>query len=155
MQSRATVVRLEEGFAWVKLDEQAGGCGRCDEPGGCRAAQLTHAFGAPRDTFRVADPRGVARCPGQSVALAVAPGLPLRAAMLLYALPAGLLLLGAAGGQWLMGSDLAALAGGGLAMAAGFALARGRAGRRRSSFAVTLVEAGPAEPAPSCRSLQP
>lgn len=35
MEARARILRIENGQAWVKLSGKQGGCGRCDEPGGC------------------------------------------------------------------------------------------------------------------------
>ena len=51
MQARARVLRVEDDPAWHEMSENAGGCGRCDEPGGCRSVQLAHAFGGAGKGF--------------------------------------------------------------------------------------------------------
>lgn len=120
MEARARILRIENGQAWVKLSGKQGGCGRCDEPGGCGSVQISHVFGMPRDEFSIpADARfGV----GDAVVIRIPDGAPLRAALVSYGLATLLLLVGAALGSLLGGgahSDAWGLAGGvaGLALA--------------------------------------
>ncbi|MGD9870738.1 MAG: SoxR reducing system RseC family protein [Thauera sp.] len=99
MQARARVLKVERGQAWLRLSEHTGGCGRCDEPGGCRSVQITHAFGLPREEFAL--PTDLPLKPGDSVVISIPDGAPLRAAFASYGLATVLLLLGAALGSQL------------------------------------------------------
>ena len=142
MQARARVLRVEGGQAWLKLSESTGGCGRCDEPGGCRSVQISHAFGLPKEEFVL--PTGLDLKPGDSVLISIPEGAPLRAAFASYGLASLLLLLGAAVGNHLGGAvraDLYALIGAllglGLAWAANRALPRSRNWRSRLHMELT------------------
>lgn len=120
MQARARVLRAEGGQAWLRLTENTGGCGRCDEPGGCRSVQITHAFGLPKDEFVLATELPLKT--GDSVLITIPDGAPLRAALASYGLATVLLLAGAALGSALAEAgqgDLHALTGAlaGLALA--------------------------------------
>ncbi len=120
MEAFARVQRVDRGSAWLKVTDAGGGCGRCNEPGGCRAVQITQALGLPRDEFALPLADGVHA--GDRVRISIPDGAPLEAALVSYGLGAVLLLAGAALGTMLAG-DLAAdlhAAGGG---AAGLALA--------------------------------
>ncbi|MDR2209316.1 MAG: SoxR reducing system RseC family protein [Azoarcus sp.] len=97
--TRAVVVRAGEGKAWVRLLEHHGGCGRCEEPGGCHAPQLAEMFRGSRKTFAVADPFGL--CVDEQVRIVIDDKVPLRAAMASYGLGTALVLGGAALGVWL------------------------------------------------------
>lgn len=121
MDVRATVVRVGPSGAWVRVEDRAGGCGRCDEPGGCRSIQLTQAFGPQRDEFPL--PVDVAVRVGDRVRLRIQDGAPLRGALLAYGLPlAGLLggALLAAGLAPLASADANVLLGGGAGLVAGW-----------------------------------
>lgn len=138
----AEVVRVDGGQAWVRLSERQGGCGRCDEPGGCRSMRITDAFGAPRQMFVLPDPFGLH--PGDRVKVAIPEGAPLKAALLSYGLGAALMLTGAAAGSALadvvstdLGAGLGALGGLGLAVAINRILARSR--RWRGGLRMSLV----------------
>ncbi len=120
MQARAEVLRAEHGRVWLKLTDRAGGCGRCDEPGGCHSVQISHVFGPPQGEFVL--PASIPLSPGDRVLISVPDGAPLNAALVSYGLGTLLLLVGAAAGSLLApegGGDLHAVAGG----AAGLALA--------------------------------
>lgn len=97
MEAVARVQRIEGDRAWLMVIDAGGGCGRCDEPGGCRAVQITRAFGLPRDEFTLPCEAGVAV--GDRVRIRIAEGAPLRAALLSYGLGVMLLLAGAAAGS--------------------------------------------------------
>lgn len=102
MQARARVLRVEGGQVWVKMSEAGGGCGRCDEPGGCRSVQLTQAFGGARREFRL--PLRVPVAVGDEVVISIPAGAPLKVALASYGLGTLLLLLGAALGTVLGGA---------------------------------------------------
>lgn len=125
IETHAVVTRVEGGEAWVRVSERTGGCGRCDEPGGCRSIGLAHALKGPDPTFRLANPIGAKV--GEAVVLRIAEGAPLRGALATYGLGVGLLLIGAASGQMLApaaSGDGFALIGAGAGLAAAFALNR-------------------------------
>lgn len=120
MEVRGVVVRLEGPLAWVRVDGQGQGCGRCDEPGGCRSAKLTHVWRAPVSEFALDNQIGAGL--GQAVRIVIAEGAALRAALIGYGLPCLSLLLGAALGTAL--GEMAAIFGAGLGVLAGFLLQR-------------------------------
>ncbi|WEN42274.1 hypothetical protein CKCBHOJB_01861 [Thauera sp. GDN1] len=120
MQARARILRVENDVAWLELADVAGGCGRCDEPGGCRSMQLAHAFGGAEKVFAL--PLSFPVKPGDQVVISIPDGAPLTAALAAYGLATVLLLAGAAVGSLLGGdgrADLYGLVGGvaGLALA--------------------------------------
>lgn len=124
IEAPAEVVRVADGHAWVRISERQGGCGRCDEPGGCRSIRIADVFGAPKQVFALPDPFGLQ--PGDRVRVSIPHGAPLRAALLSYGLGALLLLVGATLGSVVatsaaanIGADLGAAMGalGGLALA--------------------------------------
>lgn len=120
IQARARVLRVDGGQAFVELAETAGGCGRCDEPGGCRLVQISHAFGLPKKVFAL--PVDFRVKPGDAVLISIPDGAPLSAALAAYGLGSVMLLLGAAVGSLVAPEglgDLLGLIGG----AAGLALA--------------------------------
>lgn len=125
IETRAVVTRSEGEYAYVEVNESAGGCGRCHEAGGCRNSLLTDAFGAQRRVFRIANTLHAA--PGQAIVIGVEDRATLRAAVLAYGVPLVLLLAGASLGTAVAPAAQAdvAAAGGALAgLAGGFALAR-------------------------------
>lgn len=85
IQVRGTVLQVEDGLVWLRLEDRPGGCGRCDEPGGCRSALLGDVFKGSGDVIRLEDSVG-ARV-GDEVTVSVADGAPLQAALLGYGLP--------------------------------------------------------------------
>jgi sigma-E factor negative regulatory protein RseC len=136
---RARVVHVEAHYAWVRLLEKAGGCGRCHEPGGCGSTQLTHVFKAPCDTFKL--PNSVGAVVGDEVVLQLADGVALRAAFTAYAIPLILGLLGAAlGTYWARpGDDLPASAGLLAGLAAGMLWTRIWLRRRPDALKMTML----------------
>ena len=120
IEARAVVLDVEHGFAHVRVSDRQDGCGRCDEPGGCRSVRIAHALKAPTEVFRVADTLGLH--PGDTVFVRMDGGAPLRVAMVSYGLGAALLVAGAALGHAWAGAgqeDIHALVGAcsGLALA--------------------------------------
>ncbi|MCL2876572.1 MAG: SoxR reducing system RseC family protein [Betaproteobacteria bacterium] len=112
IETRAVVVRAGEGKVWVRLLEHHGGCGRCDEAGGCHAPRLAEMFQSRGRTFAVDDPLGLHV--DERVKVMIENGVPLRAALRSYGLGTVLALGGAALGVWLAPvarADLAAATG--------------------------------------------
>lgn len=147
IEVRATVLRVAGDRAWVSVRERpGGGCGRCDEPGGCRSAKIAYAFSGPKDDFVVPNTAGAQA--GEDIVLRIDDGVPLRGALITYGLGVALLLLGAALGQLLAmdgNADLFALAGAvigvGLAVWINRALLRSR--RWRGHFAMEMIRNAP------------
>lgn len=88
---RATVVRAVDGQLWLRLNDRGGGCGRCDEPGGCRSTRLTDIFKGPEGVVCLPDTLGVGV--GEGVRIAVADQAPILGAVVSYVLPLGLMLV--------------------------------------------------------------
>lgn len=84
MRIEASVVRVEGDLAWVRAGGQ-GGCGRCEEAGGCRSDVLGDVFGKRCREYSVENSQ--AAQPGQQVSIEVPDGIPLRAALLAYVMP--------------------------------------------------------------------
>ena len=141
MEVRGTVVRLEGPLAWVRVDGQGQGCGRCDEPGGCRSAKLTHVWRPPVSEFALDNEIGATV--GQTVRVMIAEGAALRAALLGYGLPCVSLLAGAALGT--TQGEVAAMFGAGLGLLVGFMLQRrllGGGGHAHKPRIVGMAEPG-------------
>ncbi len=107
MEAFARVQRVDRDSAWLKVTDAGGGCGRCNEPGGCRAVQITQAFGLPRDEFALPLAEGIRA--GDRVRITIPDGAPLEAALVSYGLGAVLLVVGAALGAMLAGDAAADL----------------------------------------------
>lgn len=145
MEARARILRIDNGQAWVKLSGKQGGCGRCDEPGGCGSVQISHAFGMPKDEFAMlVDSRFAV---GDAVVIRIPDGAPLRAALVSYGLGTLLLLVGAALGSLAGGADRAdawglagAVAGLALAWGVNRVLPRSRSWRNSLSMELSVEE---------------
>ena len=98
IEARALVLRAEDGKAQLRLLEQQGGCGRCDEPGGCHAPQLLNMFKGGERIFTVDDSLGLQA--GERVKIVIDEGTPLRAAWASYGAGTALVLACAAAGVW-------------------------------------------------------
>ena len=97
IEIRAEVETVAGDRMRVRLLERPGGCGRCNEPGGCQSLSLTQALGGPRDRFEVPSIPGVRA--GTVVCLRIDEQIPLYGALLSYGLGAVALVVGAAAGQ--------------------------------------------------------
>jgi len=145
MEARARILRIDNGQAWVKLSGKQGGCGRCDEPGGCGSVQISHAFGMPKDEFAM--PVDSRFAVGDAVVIRIPDGAPLRAALVSYGLGTLLLLVGAALGSLAGGADRAdawglagAVAGLALAWGVNRVLPRSRSWRNSLSMELSVEE---------------
>lgn len=147
IEARAVVVDVARGLARVRVSDRQEGCGRCDEPGGCRSVRIAHAFKAPQEEFRVADTLGLQQ--GDRVLIRMADGAPLRGAMVSYGLGAALLVAGAGLGHGWAGAgqqDAYALVGAGVGLGLAIAVNRvlhfSRAWRDRLHIALVRDEGG-------------
>lgn len=145
MEARARILRVENGRAWLAVTDKQGGCGRCQEPGGCGSVQIAQAFGMPKGEFVLpADDRFAV---GDMVVVSVPDGAPLRAALVSYGLATLLLVAGAALGGAIGASanaDVFAFGGGlaGLALAWGINRVLPRSRNWRQSLHMELVPEG-------------
>lgn len=142
IEAPAEVIRVERDRAWVRITERQGGCGRCDEPGGCRSMRITEAFGPSDKVFAVRDTLGVQQ--GDRVRLCIPERAPLRAAMMSYGLGVALMLIGAALGSQFAGdghadAQVAAGAAGGLLLAYVLNRILARSRRWRGMLTVSLM----------------
>lgn len=145
IEASAIVERVEGHDAWVRIQDRVGGCGRCDEPGGCRSTGIAYAFKAPRAVFRVRN--GIGARPGDAVRLRMQDGAPLRGAMLGYGLGVAMLLAGAGLGSALApatGDDLPVLIGSVVGLAGAIAINRvlARSRRLRAVFGIEMAPGG-------------
>lgn len=147
----AIVSRVDDGHAFVSLSEKPGGCGRCNEVGGCASGLLGQVFRPECRIFRL--PNSINAMPGERVIVTVADGVPMRMALFTYLVPVLLLVFGAYSGVALglaANQDVAALAGGGVGLlvgvAAGYQTRRGtpalqpRLARRRNMANASFEE---------------
>lgn len=153
IETSGVVERLVDGDAYVRVSERVGGCGRCDEPGGCRSSGLTYPFKAPGSVFRL--PNRIGARPGDAVTLRMQEGGALRGALMAYGLGVVCLLGGAAVGRLVAAtpeSDLPVLAGSvvGLLLAVAINRIAARSGTLRAGL---RVEMAPAQPHAHCGSI--
>ncbi|MCP5269080.1 MAG: SoxR reducing system RseC family protein [Zoogloeaceae bacterium] len=109
-ETKATVSALDGEYALVRTGD--GGCGRCNEPGGCGGVNVTQMFCSQPREWRVLNPRGAKV--GEEVRVAIADGALTATALTLYVLPLALLFVGAILGAVLfseLGGILGALSG--------------------------------------------
>lgn len=143
MEALAEVLALDGNRLRVKVRDAGTGCGRCDEPGGCRSLRLTHAFGAPCSEFQLKAPSGLNVQVGDQVRIRIAEGAALKAALAAYGLGAAALLGGGALAHWLWpaAGDLATLSGavGGLLLAVASNRVLMRSRRWRGQFQLELL----------------
>lgn len=142
IEARATVVRVETGRVWVKVEDRQDGCGRCDEPGGCRSVRLAYSIKPPTEVFSLPDRLGLLQ--GESVVIRMNDGAPLLGALGSYGVGACLLVAGAAVGHFAASGgreDLYALAGGslGILIAIGFNRLLHRSRRWRGTLAMEVA----------------
>lgn len=123
IEAKAVVLKVESGRVWLKVSDRQDGCGRCDQPGGCRSIKIAYALKPPTEVFSLPDTLGSQ--PGDRVRVRMNDGVPLAGALASYGLGATLLIVGAALGHLFAGdghADLYAMMGAilGLLAAIGF-----------------------------------
>jgi sigma-E factor negative regulatory protein RseC len=130
IETEAQVLRVEQRYAWVKIQPHSL-CGNCDPETGCKSVALTRLFGSRQQAFRVTNPLGAAA--GDKVRVAIADGVLLQSALWGYGLPLCLLLASASLGYFLFSGsyrDLATLAGAACGVVLALALLRQRRSRQ-------------------------
>lgn len=144
VEETATVVAVEEGFAWVEASRRSA-CGHCESASTCGAGALAEFFRAGSNRLRVADAIGLQ--PGERVRIGVSSSTLLRAAAAAYLLPLGLLILAAGLGTLLGLAEGAVAALGVGALLAGLWLGERLAGGHaaRQGFDSTLLGRLPGE----------
>lgn len=125
-EARGVVSAIDGEYAIVRTDE-AGGCGRCHEQGGCGGANVGRMFCRPPSSWRVLNSRGA--IVGEHVRVVVADGAVGASAALVYMLPLALLIAGAALGTALV-SEGGGILGGTLGLVAAWRWAARRQKRR-------------------------
>ena len=100
MENRGVVLRVDGAYAEVEVQPVSGGCGRCHEEGGCGSNLLNESL-RPRHLSVYRLPNTIHAKTGDAVIINIAEGAVLRAALWAYLLPALLLIVGTALGQWL------------------------------------------------------
>lgn len=130
----ATVVALEDGFAWVEAERRSA-CGHCGSAGSCETGSLAKLFKPSRTRLRVKDSIGLAA--GDRVRIAVEGDTLIRASLTAYMLPLALLVAAAGAGTALHLSDgpvaLLGIGGLGLGLWLSGRLTGGQAERERYS----------------------
>lgn len=138
LETRAIVISLDGNDAVVE-SLQGGGCGNCDSENGCGSGKLSQLFCSEPRRFRVRNEANAQV--GAMVQIALADGLLMRSALLVYMLPLLLLLVGAVIGAGLINDDqskdLYSALGGLTGLIAGFVTAR-KLSLRRHSTSVAL-----------------
>lgn len=138
LETRAIVVSLDGNDALVE-SLQGGGCGNCDSENGCGSGKLSQLFCSEPRRFRVRNEANAQI--GSMVQIALADGLLMRSALLVYLLPLMLLLVGAIVGAGLINDDqdkdLYSALGGLTGLIAGFVIAR-KLSMRRNITSVAL-----------------
>ncbi|GAA5184583.1 hypothetical protein GCM10025771_38970 [Niveibacterium umoris] len=136
---KAIVLRVEGGAAIVKVGAE-GGCGRCNETGGCGSDVLGKIFGGRCTTYAVESDAALQA--GDEVEVVVNPRAPLLAAGVAYGLPLAGMLLGAVIGS-IAANDAGAVAGALTGCVAGALLAKMLAKRWVAQFNVQVVASSP------------
>lgn len=119
------VVELQDGRARVRAAARSGGCGRCNEPGGCGSAKVGSMFRTEHADIWVRNELGVAV--GERVLVCLDEGVSMQAALLGYMVPVVGIVLGAAVGVFFAGTasvDGAAVVGALAGLAGGVLVSR-------------------------------
>ena len=93
MEQEALIARVEGGDAVVELINDANGCGRCHEAGGCQSGLMGQLFRNIPRQYRLKNRFDAVV--GERVIVQVADAVPLRAALLAYIVPVIFLMAGA------------------------------------------------------------
>jgi sigma-E factor negative regulatory protein RseC len=102
MDTVARIMRLDGAVAIVAVDVENGGCGRCDQPGGCRSAVLTQMFRQRSCEFSV--PNRIGARVGDRVVLRLPAGSLARWSLTMYLVPVLAVLIGAGLGIFCVGN---------------------------------------------------
>lgn len=109
IEETATVVRIEEGSAWVSTSRR-NACGHCGSGSDCGTAMLAKLFGDKENLLRLDNSLGAEV--GEQVVIGVSNALLLKASLLAYLLPLLVFIAMVALGQWAgINEELSSLAG--------------------------------------------
>lgn len=133
----ATVHGVDGDTALVET-ENGGGCGRCNEPGGCRSGLIAGMFAAGPRTYRIANT--IHAQAGERVLVCLPEGAVLRGAIAGYLVPALGVVLGAALGHAAAGNDLATALGAAAGLGLGLLSNIWRRGRDPRNLAAPHLE---------------
>lgn len=138
LETRAVVISLDGKNALVEAI-QGGGCGNCDSEKGCGTGKLSQLFCSEPRRFHVRNDANAQV--GSLVRVAMAEGLLLRSALLMYLLPLALLLGGAITGMQIVhdeqSRDVYSAIGGLLGLLLGFVIVK-RLSQRQSLSSIAL-----------------
>ncbi len=129
VEEQAEVTALDGSHAWVSCRAQAG-CARCAEGRGCGGGVIGRWLGDRLHRVRVLHDGGIAV--GDCVVIGIDERVLVYAAATVYGIPLTGLFLGAGLAQWWYRTDVAAMAGALLGLAAGFAAVRTISRRMRT-----------------------
>lgn len=123
VDNEGLVVELDADMATVEVIK-TGGCGHCDEPGGCGNTMLAQM--RPNHPRRYRVPNDIGARLGDKVIVSVPEGTVLHAVTHVYAVPLACLVAGVGVGT-LFGGELPALAGGAAGLLLAYLLLKRRA----------------------------
>jgi sigma-E factor negative regulatory protein RseC len=101
------VTHTEAGFAWISRAGET--CSNCDPKTGCKSIALSRLFCSKKPIFRVQDPLGVKV--GEQVSIGIEEKNLLQSALVGYAMPVLVLVLGAIIGLYIGGECLSIMGG--------------------------------------------
>lgn len=131
-ETQATVIASDGAYAIVRAEQQ-GGCGRCNEPGGCGGNNLVQMMCASPRQYRVLNPEGAKI--GDVVTVSISEGVVGRSALIMYGLPLVFLFVGTIFSGLLSDSNWLAVVCGGVGFAVSWKviarIQRGAAGDER------------------------
>ena len=134
LETRAMVIGLDGNEALVE-SLQGGGCGNCDSENGCGSGKLSTLFCKEPRRFRVRNDANAHI--GAVIQVALADGLLIRSALIVYMLPLLLLLGGAMIGAGLINDgqnqDIYSAIGGLTGLVTGFVIAKSISMRRNTN----------------------
>jgi sigma-E factor negative regulatory protein RseC len=108
LEQTAVVTKTAPDGIWVRAVEPSGGCGSCGGQG-CSTRRIAEMFQRkPRHFLVDCD---LALAPGDRIVVGIADGHVLKSALRAYALPLGLILLGAILGRMVQPGDASAVVG--------------------------------------------
>ena len=136
LEETATVVALAGAYVQVEI-ERGSACGACSARSGCGTSLLARLLSRRRPQLRALNPIGAA--PGDKIVIGMPEQGLVGASFAAYLVPLVGLLAGAVAGKRLGGSELAAILGATLGLAAGFAWVARFAGRHRGDLAYQAV----------------
>lgn len=147
IEERARVISVEQDIAWVETQRHTA-CGKCSAQKGCGTTALTKLTSHKPWRLRVLNTLNARH--GEEVVIALDEYALLRGSILLYAMPLGALLLGAAVGQalTLTAPDLGAVLGAVGGLGGGLMVAQRLSSRllRSGRYEPLMIRRAPSDP---------